>query len=122
MTNGEIDRLGERIGASTEVSTEELNQLQEYRQTFQTPISHVFNFALSAARQLDKQCIVTYRIKRIDTIVEKLHRFHENPNGSMRLSRMWDIAGCRCILNSPSSDKLYKLLDVIKNEYGKVVK
>lgn len=118
MTTGEIDRLGERIGASTEVSTEDLDQLQEYRQTFQEPISHVFNFALSAARRIDKQCIVTYRIKRIDTIVEKLHRFYDNPNGSMKLSRMWDIAGCRCILNSPNTDNLYKLFAAIKNEYG----
>lgn len=122
MTKGDIDRLGEKIGASQVVSPEDLNMLQEYRQTFQVPISHVFNFVLSAARRIDKQCIVTYRIKRIDTIVEKLHRFHENPNGPMNLSRMWDIAGCRCIMSSPDIDKLYKLLSVIQNEYGQECK
>ena len=95
MTKGEIDKLGLKIGASTEVSQEDLNKLQEFRQTFQEPISNVFNFVLEVARKIDKQCIVTYRIKRIDTIVEKLRRFYRNPNGKMNRSRMWDIAGCR---------------------------
>lgn len=119
MTKGEIDRLGQKIGASAEVSQEDLNKLQEFRQTFQEPISNVFNFVLDVARKVDKQCIVTYRIKRIDTIVEKLRRFHENPNGKMNLSRMWDIAGCRCILNSTDEDKLYVLLKKMQKEYGR---
>lgn len=119
MTKGEIDRLGQAIGASVEVSQEDLNKLQEFRQTFQEPISNVFNFVLDVARKIDRQCIVTYRIKRIDTIVEKLRRFHENPNGKMNLSRMWDIAGCRCILNTADEDSLYKLLTKIQKEYGK---
>jgi len=119
MTKGEIDRLGQKIGASAEVSQEDLNKLQEFRQTFQEPISNVFNFVLGVARKVDKQCIVTYRIKRIDTIVEKLRRFHENPNGKMNLSRMWDIAGCRCILNSTDENKLYVLLKKIQKEYGR---
>lgn len=119
MTKGEIDRLGQRIGASAEVSQEDLNKLQEFRQTFQEPISDVFNFVLGVARKVDKQCIVTYRIKRIDTIVEKLHRFYENPNGKMNLSRMWDIAGCRCILSTSDKEKLYRLLKKIQKEYGK---
>lgn len=119
MTKGEIDRLGLTIGSSSEVSQEELNKLQEFRQTFQEPISNVFNYVLTVARKVDKQCIVTYRIKRIDTIVEKLRRFHENPNGKMNLSRMWDIAGCRCILNTTEDDKLYKLLKKIQKEYGR---
>lgn len=118
MTKGEIDRLGKKIGASVEVSQEDLDKLQEYRQTFQEPISNVFNFILGIARKIDKQSIVTYRIKRIDTIVEKLRRFYENPNGKMSLSRMWDIAGCRCILNTVDKEKLYKLLEKIKKEYG----
>ena len=101
------------------MSQEDLNKLQEFRQTFQEPISNVFNFVLGVARKVDKQCIVTYRIKRIDTIVEKLRRFHENPNGKMNLSRMWDIAGCRCILNSTDEDKLYVLLKKIQKEYGR---
>lgn len=118
MTKGEIDRLGEKICSSREVSSEDIHLLQNYRQTFQEPIARVFEFVLRNARKVDKTCIVTYRIKRIDTIIEKLRRFHENKKGGMNLSRMWDIAGCRCILNNPSEDKLYKLLNIIQKEYG----
>ena len=119
MTKGEIDRLGQKIGTSAEVSQDDLNKLQVFRQTFQEPISNVFNFVLHVARKVDKLCIVTYRIKRIDTIVEKLHRFYKNPNGKMNLSRMWDIAGCRCIFNTTDEERLYKLLKKIQKEYGK---
>lgn len=94
MTNGEIDRLGIRIGGSSGVTNEDLEILQAYRQSFQQPLSSVFSFVLSAARKIDRQCIVTYRIKRIDTIIEKPRRFKKNKNGEMQLSRMWDIAGC----------------------------
>ena len=41
MTKGEIDRLGQKIAASSEVLQEDLNKLQEFRQTFQEPISNV---------------------------------------------------------------------------------
>lgn len=118
MSNGDINRLGQRIGASNTVSIDDLNMLQDYRQTFQEPIARVFGFVLNAARKIDKRCIVTCRIKRIDTIIEKLRRFSDNPNGGMDLSRMWDIAGCRCILNSLDKKRLYRLLKVIQDEYG----
>lgn len=118
MTKREIDKLGERIGASQEVADEDLEQLQAYRQTFQKPLARVFEFVLASARKLDRQCIVTYRIKRIDTIIGKLRRFKDNDNGQMHLSRMWDIAGCRCILNTPDNEKLYQLKDIILKEYG----
>lgn len=118
MTKGEIDRLGKRIGSATMIDANDLNMLQEYRQTFQGPISRVFGFLLTNTRKIDKQSVVTYRIKRIDTIIEKLRRYSNNPNGDMNLSRMWDIAGCRCILNDPSEKKLYRLQDVILKEFG----
>jgi len=118
ITKGEIDRLGERIGGAKEVSNGDLELLQEYRQTFQEPLSRVFGFVLAVARKIDKQCIVTYRIKRIDTIIEKLRRFKGNEHGRMALSRMWDIAGCRCILNVSGNDKLYQLQEAILSEFG----
>lgn len=119
MTKGEIDRLGQRIQSSKDIAIEDLNILQEYRQSFQEAVANVFSFVLETARKIDKQSIVTFRIKRIDTIVEKLKRFEENSNGRMSLSRMGDIAGCRCILYVPQEEKLYSLLDRIRDEYGK---
>jgi len=119
MTNTEVDRLGTRI-AKTPVGIEaqDLASLQEYRQSFQKPIAEVFAFVSKECAKIDRQSIVTYRIKRIDTIINKLKRFAQNSNGQMKLSRMWDIAGCRCILNTTDESKIYKLLDKIKAQYG----
>ena len=119
MSSTEINKLGDRIAASKgQLTGEDLEALQEYRKTFKEPISRVFNFVLASARKIDRQSIVTYRIKRIDTIVEKLRRFRNNEYGGMNLSRMGDIAGCRCIMNTPDEKKLYQLRDVILAEYG----
>lgn len=119
MSLTEINKLGDRIAESKgQVSGEDLEALQAYRQTFKEPISRVFNFVLTAARKIDRQSIVTYRIKRIDTIVEKLRRFKDNEHGGMNLSRMGDIAGCRCIMSVPDEKKLYQLRDVVLAEYG----
>ena len=43
MTKGKIDRLGAKIGASSVMESADLEQLQEYRQTFQEPLSKVFS-------------------------------------------------------------------------------
>lgn len=119
MTKGEIDRLGERLRLSSGKSTaEDIALLQEYRQSFQDAIARVFNTTLTAARKIDKQAIVTFRIKRIDTIIEKLIRKQKQKDGPMQLSRMWDIAGCRCIINTPDTQKLYDLLTVLKDTFG----
>lgn len=122
MTNKEINKLGVRIGNVKDITQEDLLQLQEYRKSFQEPLARVFSCILKEARKIDKKAIVTYRIKRIDTIIEKVKRFRNNPNGSMQLSRMWDIAGCRCILDTSDTNKLYELLQRIQLEYPDNVK
>lgn len=119
MNNTQIDKLGEQLVIQDNQSNNDaLMQLQEFRKSFQEPLAEVFAFVLQNARRIDKQCVVTYRIKRIDTIIDKIKRYQNNTNGPMKLSRMWDIAGCRCIFNSNDESKLYKLLGVINNEYG----
>ena len=123
MTKGEIDRLGDRIRLSKgHPVASDIALLQDYRQTFRAPIARVFSTVLKLARRVDKQAIVTFRIKRIDTIIEKLIRLNEKETGSMQLSRMGDIAGCRCILNTANVEKLYGLLADVKQEFGADVK
>lgn len=116
MTKGEIDRLGTRITESEVISSIDLQQLQDYRRTFHEPLARVFSFVLEHARKIDKKCIVTYRIKRIDTIIEKLKRFEDNQHGHMALSRMGDIGGCRCIFSNTRD--IFMLKQHILAEYG----
>lgn len=119
MTNGEVDRLGERIkNSGNHIDPKDMEALQVFRRSFQIPIANVFEYVYKAAKSVDKNSIVTYRIKRIDTIIRKLQRFSGNENGRMNLSRMWDIAGCRCILKSLDPSKVYRLLSLIQQEYG----
>ena len=119
MTNGEIDRLGDRIRASKgNPHPDDLDLLQEYRQSFQEPIARVFSSVLQLARKVDRQAIVTFRIKRIDTIIDKLSRTQNKESGPMQFSRMWDIAGCRCIINTADSKRLFDLLASIQKEFG----
>ena len=123
MTNGEIDRLGERIRASKgNPNSNDIDLLQEYRQSFQEPIARVFSSVLQLARKVDRQAIVTFRIKRIDTIIDKLSRTQNKESGPMQFSRMWDIAGCRCIINTSDSNRLYDLLSSIKEVFGNASK
>ena len=51
---------------------------------------------------MDHDCICTYRVKRIESIISKLIRFPE-----MQVNRAEDIAGCRCIMSS--TEKTYEL-------------
>ena len=122
MTKGEIDRLGERISKSQAISAEDLNMLQEFRKSYSDALSHMFESIKEAAIKVDEKTIVTFRIKRIDTIIRKLQRFADSKHGSMKLSRMWDIAGCRCILFNLIEDKIYRLADEISEIEGIIEK
>ena len=77
--------------------------LQTLRLSYKNTLSAVFNILVEESKKIDKRiAIPTYRVKRIESIVSKLQR-----EPRMQLSRMSDIAGCRCILQS--NDKVYAL-------------
>lgn len=110
MTNGEINRLGDRIREryikdSLEENT--LNELQIYRTSHKDSLAKVFNAMCNLNRKLGKKSIVTYRIKRFESIIGKLYRFPK-----MEFSRMWDIGGCRFIVNN--NEEVYRLKELIE--------
>lgn len=108
MTKGEIDRLGNQIRLENDTLGEKtLEELQKYRTSHKETLAQVFNVLCKLNRQMGKINIVTYRIKRIESIIGKLYRYPE-----MKFSRMWDIGGCRCIVNS--NEEVYKLKKLIE--------
>lgn len=122
LSREDIKKLGERIAKSTgDISDSDLDMLQEYRRSFKEPLSEIFDTLRKLAIQIDTQSIVTYRIKRINTIIRKLRRFSTNPNGRMSLINIGDIAGCRCILRADNEDRIYKLLKLLIKQYGSSV-
>lgn len=110
MTNGEINRLGDKVRAeyiTDSLNEATLNELQIYRTSHKDTLAKVFNAICNINRKMRSQNIVTYRIKRFESIIGKLYRYPK-----MEFSRMWDIGGCRCIVNS--NEEVYRLRDLIK--------
>ena len=83
---GEID--GERVDRALDV-------IQEYRAAHQYPLIKANNGLPSVILTTGCQIEVSQRLKRLNTIVDKLRR---HPN--MGLTTMQDIGGCRAVLKS----------------------
>lgn len=109
-----IHKLGKRVRESYgdgtgHVAEEDLVMLQDYRLSFRDDIAAVFKILYDVSKKHDKHCIVTYRLKRINSIIEKLKRF---PTAA--LENFVDIAGCRCITEDEHS--VYKIVKKIKHD------
>jgi ppGpp synthetase/RelA/SpoT-type nucleotidyltranferase len=108
LSKRQIGLLGDRIrkayGDGTGiVPKEDLEMLQEYRLTFRDTIASVFAIVYKECQAVNKNSIITYRIKRIESIIGKLKRMPKT-----QLDRLIDIAGCRCILSN--DEQVYRLL------------
>ena len=106
FTKGEIDRLGDNV--RNEISDETIESLQDYRTSHQIPLTNIFKLICKIAKTIHPSSIATYRIKRFESIINKLDRYPD-----MRFSRMWDIAGCRIILRN--EEEVYRTIDRIRH-------
>lgn len=84
---------GEEIPASTALDA--YDTVDAYRAQFAEPTSGVATELAGMMADLGLKAEVTHRIKRHDTIIDKLSR-----ESGLDLSRMQDIGGCRVILQS----------------------
>lgn len=111
LSKNKIRRLGDEIRSKNYIIDEEtLKKLQEYRVSYKNTVTEMFNVLHVESKKISPDVIVTYRIKRIESILGKLKRL---PN--QEFDRMWDIAGCRCILKHENAvEKLYgKLKNIV---------
>lgn len=99
VSNNQIRKLGKKIrenGFTKECcSKEDLELLQKYRLDHKESLDQVFFSAAKSSKAIHSGRIATFRLKRIDTILSKLKR-----ESGMELDRMWDVAGCRIIVQS----------------------
>lgn len=85
LTKSQINKLGERLRAGTTLDIGLLALLQEFRATFDGPMS-------AAQAQLKELGLeASSRLKTVNTIIEKLRR------EKTRLAEMQDIAGLRIV-------------------------
>ncbi|GGK52206.1 MULTISPECIES: RelA/SpoT domain-containing protein [Flavobacteriaceae] len=113
-TNGDINRLGDKIRLEfPEIKDTTKEQIQEHRISFKDSTNTTFNSLCSLSKRVNKNAIITYRIKRIETIIGKLNREKKTKEKQL-FARMWDISGCRCIVdNDREVYKLEKLISKI---------
>jgi hypothetical protein len=97
----EVDKAG-RILVDNNPSPDSLESafdiLNNWRASHAFPLN-TFHVTLRAkGRRVDETCVTAQRIKRLDSIHDKLHRF-----SWLSLGEMQDIGGCRAILDSVKS-------------------
>lgn len=85
-----------------------------YRASFATPLSKVNSGLRSFLSTLDIKGEVSQRLKRMDTIVEKL-TIRET---GLDLTRMGDIGGCRIVTDKNNIADLYRIREWIVRRWG----
>lgn len=113
ITKGDVNRLGEKIRSEyPNIKNSTKEQIQEHRISFKDTTNLTFNALSTLSRRVNKNAIITYRLKRIETIIGKLQRLDKK----QKFARMWDISGCRCILDNDR--ELYKLEKLISKKFN----
>jgi ppGpp synthetase/RelA/SpoT-type nucleotidyltranferase len=111
VSNAKINKIGDAIAArGGKITTDELELLQEFRTSFSKPLVRVFNIMRELADTVHPTSIIAFRLKRIDTIINKLSR-----EKGMDLSRMGDVGGIRCIFYNEG--EVYKAKELIEKSF-----
>lgn len=111
LSNTKINKIGNDIAArGGKITPEELELLQEFRTSFSKPLVNVFNIMRKLSDSVHPTSIIAFRLKRIDTIINKLSR-----EEGMDLSRMGDIGGIRCIFYNEG--EVYKAKELIEKTF-----
>lgn len=99
LSKSEIERLGDRLRASSSPTEADLQLLQRLRLEYEHALAETQHVIVSWSAQLHP----TSRLKTIQTIVDKLKR-----NPTMNLQQIQDIAGLRVVgeMTLPEQDEL----------------
>lgn len=90
-----------------------LDVLTNWRSSHSFPL-HTFAVRLKrVSRQVDSTAVVTRRLKRISSILNKLKR---DQTSKMKMSRMQDIGGCRSVLSN--INKVNELVELYEKSRG----
>lgn len=110
-SNKQVYKLSKTIKNNNgKMNEDELLLLQNYRTSYTQPLSSTFHKIRRITDKIDRDAIVAFRLKRIETIVNKLLRLPDT-----FITTMGDIAGLRCIFKS--KEDVYQALELIKNKF-----
>jgi len=115
-SKNQINKAGDILISSTSTQDEinnALDILTNWRSSHSFPL-HTFAVRLKRiSKQVDTSAIVTRRLKRVSSILNKLKR---NQTSKMNMSRMQDIGGCRSVL--PNIHHVNKLVELYEKSRG----
>jgi ppGpp synthetase/RelA/SpoT-type nucleotidyltranferase len=115
ISKTQITKLGKKIRVSLDSGAkpekEDLVVLQNFRRSFKDDLAPVFQSVAELSRSDQrKDAIVSFRIKRIESILSKIKR-----EPTMALGNMGDIAGCRVIVYSDTA--LSRIVQSLHNKF-----
>lgn len=94
----ELNRAGKTLvtpGATPVVRAEAVATVSEWRSSHAFPLNTLQNWLRGHARAVSKRSVVAQRLKRLESVENKLRRFP-----TMKLSQIQDFGGCRAIMPS----------------------
>lgn len=119
ISNSQIRKLGDRIRIAEcdrkKCAVDDIKLLQAYRLEHKDSLIHVFDVVSKISKRVHRGRMVAFRLKKIDTILSKLRRSEAQGEGKMELDRMWDVAGCRVIVQSENA--IYRIVDLLFEEF-----
>lgn len=108
-SGSQINKAG-RIFINPHSTVEEKDAALKVINNWRASHAYPLQIICSHLRRNNPNAIVVQRLKRLDSIIDKLNR---NKEHIMELYRMQDLGGCRVIVNS--IDDVYKAVDKYKN-------
>jgi len=112
----EIDKAARQIRYSCTGGDriEAIEKIQNFREVHMYPLMLMTNHLSRNSKSINKKIIVARRLKRLNTIIDKLERptLDGKSDNAIRLTRMQDIGGCRAIVKTLKD--LHELHDKLK--------
>lgn len=104
FSKGEVNAAADKIrkGCSEDEKKQAKEIIQNFRAVHLYPLMLMKNHLARNAKRISKSAIVVRRLKRLDTIVDKLERntLDGKSSNAIKLTRMQDIGGCRAIVKN----------------------
>ncbi len=89
-----------RTNSTEDERNKALEILSNWRAAHNYPM-HIFKKRIKrVSERIDKNALSAQRLKRIPSIIKKLHRKYEGNKATMKLTQMQDIAGCRVVMSN----------------------
>lgn len=100
ISNRQLDREGAILiseSASSQEKAAAQTIVNDWRASYSLPLRATYAVLRRSALETNSSAVVSRRLKRMESIVRKLHR-GQDAHG--KLSRMQDIGGCRAVLGN----------------------